>query len=164
MNMPEDHRPRRGPYPGVGFTKQVQDVNLGPLYDTLSGEITASLTGRLLGVARTSGMIRGVHLSCLASGKDDDYALSFSAAVKINEVAALATQPIIAHVSGEASQAKTTYSEAADTGITEMELNYAANEFSPGDIISWDFELTRTASPTTEMANIGIVVELEPNI
>ena len=162
--MPKDHRPRRGPYPGVGFTKQVQDVNLGPLFDTLSGEITASLTGLLLGVARTSGRIIGVELACLASGKDDDYALSFSANVKINAVAALATQPVIAHVSGEDSQVKTTYPEAADTGITEMELNYAANEFSPGDIISWDFELTRTASPTTEMANLAIIVELEPSI
>lgn len=162
--MPEDHRPRRGPYPGVGFSKQVQDVNLGPLFDGIAGDQTGDASGRFLGIARTSGKIVGVKLSCAASGKDDTNALNFQADVKINGVTCLSTKPKIEHVSGEASQYKTTYPEAADTGITEAALNYAANEFVPGDIITWDFDITRTASPTTEINTPSIVVELEPNI
>ena len=162
--MPEDHRPRRGPYPGVGFTKQVQDVNLGPLYDGFSGEFTADDHGRFLGIARTSGKVRGVQLSCLASGKDDSNPLNFEVDVQINGVTCLTTKPKIAHVSGEASQQKTTYPEAADTGITAAALNYAANTFGPGDVITADFDITRTASPTTEISFPGIIVELEPNI
>jgi len=159
-----DHRPRRGPYPSVGFTKHVQDVNLGPLYGGIQGAVTADSLGLPLAIARTSGRIREIQLSCVASGKDDTNALNFQADVKINGVTCLTTKPKIEHVSGEASQYKTTYSVEADTGITEAVINWAANEFSPGDIITWDFDITRTASPTTEISTPCIIVELEPAI
>jgi len=79
----------------------------------------------------------------------------------INGTSALTTKPKIAHVSGEAATQKTTL-ETGDTGITQCVVNAAANEFAVGDVITWNFEITRTASPTTEMFNPALVVEVEP--
>jgi len=64
-------------------------------------------------------------------------------------------------VSGEASQQKTT-KVAGDTGITQGVVSPSADDYSPGDVFTADLVLTRTNSPTTEMANVAIVVELEP--
>ncbi len=79
----------------------------------------------------------------------------------INGVSCLTTKPQVAHVSGEASSQKTTL-EAVDTGITQAVVNVAASEFAVGDVISWNMLLTRQASPTTEMSNPSVIVEVEP--
>ena len=152
-----------GPLPTQRFAQQVADVALPPLFGSLSGEVTVSVMGQPLGLARFDGAIVGVYASVLASGKDDTNDLNAEFDVKINGTTIFTTKPKIAHVSGEASQQKTTYPEAADTGITDAVINASAAEFSTGDMIDWDFVLTRTASPTTEMSQPSIIVELRPN-
>lgn len=152
-----------GPLPNPRFAQQVSDIALPPLVDCLSGEVTASVGGRPLGLARFDGSIVAVNLSCKVSGKDDSNDLYFEADVRINDTTVFTTKPQIAHVSGEAAQQKTTYEEAADTGITSAVINASAAEFSAGDVIEWDFLITRTASPTTEIADPCIMVELRPN-
>jgi len=132
-----------------------------PNMDCVSGEVTASKNSLSLGLARYGGKILGVGLSVLASGKDDTNSLYVEADVRINGVSCLTTKPKIAHVSGEASMQKTTL-ETGDTGITQAVVNQSANTFAVGDLISWNMELTRTASPTTEISNPSIIVEVEP--
>lgn len=159
--MPTEPRNYRGPFPDPAFDKQVAAVQMQFSMDTVSGEISASDGGRGLGIARYAGKILNAGLSVLASGKDDTNTLSVEADVLINGVSALTTKPKIAHVSGEASAQKTTL-ETGDTGITQCVVNAAACEFAVGDVIQWNMLLTRTASPTTEMSNPSLVVEVEP--
>jgi len=74
----------------------------------------------------------------------------------------LSTVPSICHISGEASQAKTT-KVTGDTGIIQAVIDEDANTFSPGDIFTVEIiGIKRTSTPTTEIANIVIVVEVEP--
>lgn len=159
--MPTEPRYYRGPLPNPAFDKQVAAVEMNLNMDTISGEVTASVGGRALGIAKYSGKILGVGLSVLASGKDDSNDLYVEADVMINGVTCLTTKPQIAHVSGEASQQKTTL-QTGDTGITAGVVDASAAEFTVGDIITWNMLLTRTASPTTEISNPSVIVEVEP--
>ena len=151
----------RGPFPNPSFDRQVAAVEMQPNMDCISGEVTASVGGRSLGVARYAGKILGVHIAVGASGKDDSNDLYFEADVMINGVTCLTTKPQIAHVSGEASSQKSTLN-TDDTGLTQAVVNVSASEFAAGDVLTWNMLLTRTASPTTEIANPSVIVEVEP--
>jgi len=152
-----------GPLPTQRFAQQVADIAMPPLQGSLTGDQTSDALVNPAGIARFDGAIVGFYVSVGASGKDDSNALSAEFDCKINGVTCLSTLPIIAHVSGEASQQKTSFPEAADTGITEAVIDPAAAEFSAGDVITWDFDITRTASPTTEMNAPCAIIELRPN-
>ena len=147
-----------GPLVSPGFKRQIHDQILVPLTHVESGEFTASANGIPLGAPRVAGKVSDVWLSVGASGKDDSNTLSLTADVQINGTTCLTTQPIIAHVSGEASTNKTT-KESGDTGVTQAVVSQSANSVSAGDMLTCNLTLTRTASPTTEMANAAIVVE-----
>ena len=151
----------QGPYPSVNFSKQVNEVAEPSQMVVFSGELTANKTGFPIGACKDGGEIVGVWLSVGASGKDDDTALSATLDIKINGTTCLTTSPDIAHVSGEASQQKTTKA-TGDTGITEAVLDSDANDCAAGDMITGSLTLTRT-SPTTEISNVAVVVEFEPS-
>jgi len=150
-----------GPYPSPGFKKQVAANQTAPMMATHSGEITASTPGMPLGASNVGGKVSDVWISVGASGKDDSATLSITVDVKINGTSCLTTTPVIAHVSGEASTNKTT-KISGDTGVTLRVLDSDNNDVSPGDMLTYDITLTRTASPTTEMSAVAIVVEFEP--
>jgi len=151
---------RLGPYPSAGFPKLVAANVLPPLVAVVSGELTSNVTSAPMGAARFSGYISDVWLSVAGSGKDDAATLSLTADVMINGTTCLTTNPVIAHVSGEAAQQKTT-KVSGDTGVTQAVLS-SSNSVSQGDVISYSLTLTRTASPTTEINNAAVVVEFEP--
>lgn len=152
----------QGPYPSVNFSKQVNEVAEPSLMVVFSGEMTATQSNFPFGAVKGGGEIVNAWLSVEASGKDDSETLSVALDVKINGTTCLTTNPAIAHVSGEASQQKTT-KEADDTGITQAVIDPDANDCVAGDMITGDLTLTRTASPTTEILNVAAVVELEPS-
>ena len=154
-------RRKKGPFPSPGAMQQIAANAMVPLMKSYSGELTDHIWKDPLGAAVLGGRVSEVFLSVEASGKDDTNTLSLEADVFINGTSCMTTLPVIAHVSGEASQQKTT-AVLGDTGITQGVVNPAANSFNIGDVISYDFELTRTASPTTEIKNPTIVVILEP--
>jgi len=154
-------RHKKGPLPGVGMMHQIAADAMVPLMDIYSGEITANVKGKPLGAANLGGRVSEVFLSVEESGKDDTNTLSIEGDVFINGTSCLTTKPKIAHVSGEASQQKTTV-VTGDTGITQSVMDPDNNAFSIGDVFSYDFNLTRTASPTTEIKHPVIVVRLEP--
>jgi len=150
-----------GPYPSPGFKRQVAANDPSPMVGTISGEVTASSPGRILGAVNVSGKVSDVWMSVGASGKDDSATLSITADVKINGTSCLTTPPVIAHVSGEASTNKTT-KVSGDTGVTQRVLDTDNNDVSQGDVLTYDVTLTRTATPTTEMNAVAVVVEFEP--
>lgn len=149
------------PYSSPHFSKQCEFAIGQSFGACVSGEFTANQMGTPIGAVKKAGTIANVFLSCIASGKDDSNTLSFTCDIFINGVSCLTTPPVIAHVSGEASTSKTT-KITGDTGITQAVMNQSANSLSPGDVVTYDLVLTRTASPTTEINTPCVVVELEP--
>ena len=154
-------RPISGPQGRFKENRFLAANIMPPMVATYSGEFTINSTGGVLGAAPRSGVVRDVWLSVSASGKDDTNSLYVEADVFINGTTCLTTKPKIAHVSGEASQQKTT-KVTGDTGVTQRVLA-STNTFNPGDIFTYNFELTRTATPTSEIDDVALVVEFEPD-
>ena len=152
---------KMGPFPTPGAMRQWAANEVSPMMALKSGEITGNITDAPLGASNVGGKIQDLWLSCEESGKDDTNTLSLTVDLKINGTSCMTTAPIIAHVSGEASTNKTT-KVSGDTGVTQAVVDPDANDLSPGDILTYDMTLTRTASPTTEMRNLAVVVAFEP--
>lgn len=149
------------PLPETGWSERLAHNVLPPLMATISGELTATTVVNL-GMARFKGAIKDVHLTLGSSGSDiagND--LSCAVDVRINGTTAISTQPVVAHVTGETAVQKSTKS-SSDTGITQAVLDYTNYTFDAGDLIEATLVVTRTASPTVEMANPCVIVELEP--
>ena len=90
------------PLPEVGWGQRLALNVMPPIQGTVSGEITATSVINL-GTPRFSGAIKNVWLSVGQCGRDDSgNTLSLSADVRINGTTVLATQPVIAAVTGEA--------------------------------------------------------------
>ena len=149
------------PYPSPNFSKQAESVLSQSFGAVVSGEVTANTGVIPIGAVKTAGRVGNVFLSINVSGKDDTNPLQVSGEVYINSVSCLTTKPSINHVSGEASQQKTTLI-TGDTGIAQAVMDTDNNSYNPGDVLTAALTVVRTASPTTEMAHIVIVVELEP--
>jgi hypothetical protein len=149
------------PFPSPAFGKQVEFAIAQSFGAAVSGEMTVHVRNAPLGAPKVAGKVANVFLSCEQSGKDDSEDLSFTCDVYINGTSCLTTPPAIAHVSGEVSQQKTTII-TGDTGITQAVMDADNFSFNPGDVITYDLTLTRTASPTTEILTPCLVLELEP--
>jgi len=150
----------KGPLPSPGILKQLA-AYLGRMEAVVSGELTTNVTNAPMGAAKINGRVQNVWLSVEQSGKDDASDLSFTVDVRINGTSCLTTAPIIAHVSGEVSQQKTTV-KTGDTGITEAVIDTDNNDVTIGDVFTYDLVLTRTATPTTEMLTAAVNVDIEP--
>lgn len=150
-----------GPFTQPGWRKRLAVNILNPLQGTYSGEVTADVNDFAIGTSRFAGEVVGVSLSVQASGKDDTNELNLSGEVYISGITCLTTTPKIAHISGEDSQNKTTIG-GLGAGTVEAVIDTTANTFSPGDVLSASFTVERTGSPTTEIKNPVILVELEP--
>jgi len=151
----------KGPWTQPGWRQRMAANILFPLMDCYSGEVKLAVENTALGCALTSGRVKSVWMSVQASGKDDDDALQISGEVFINGATCLSTLPAISHVSGEASQHKTT-KVTGDTGIQQGVVDVTANTFTAGDIFTYEFYLERTTPSDAEIAGPCIVVELEP--
>ena len=151
-----------GGWPSQHFPRLVSDAVSAPFVGTVSGEVAITKRGMPLGVVRYPCRVVAVNVSVLNSGKDDSSVPSCQVDVKINGTSCLTTLPIVAHVSGEAAQQKTTISGAADTGVTEAVINQAANSGSAGDVLTWDLIYTGNASPTSKAHNLIVIVEFDP--
>lgn len=150
-----------GPYPSVSFPEQVADKALPPLIGVFSGQLTVDTYNIPLGMVRTAGNVTDVAASVLESGRDDSNALSLEIDILINGTTCLTTKPKILGNKGKAGVSKTTI--ASGEGITEAVVDGSASSFSAGDIITAKLDITRTSTPTTEIQNVAILVELEPD-
>jgi len=149
-----------GPFPQPGWRKRISLNALDPMQATYSGELKATLGVGTIGAVRTSGRVNDYWISANACGQDDDAPLGITGELYINGTTCLSTKPTIYYVSGEASQTKTT--KASGSGITQAVIDRTADTFTPGDVLTYQITLARTASPDVEMSNLCIVVELEP--
>ena len=148
-----------GPRFPINQAAQIAADLPSPLFLTFSGEITATSPGHPLGACGISAKVRNVWLSVLGKGKINVNPLSIAADVLINGTSCLTTQPIIAASSATSTNGNTLTS---GTGITQAVVDGSANTITPGDFLSCDLTLVRTASPTTEINNVTVVVEIEP--
>lgn len=152
-----------GPLPTPAFQKQVSATVMTPLMGYISGEVSASTGQMPLGLARFPGRITGVYMSVGECGKRDSDVPRISGEVYINGVSCLTTVPAIGHVSGETSQQKTTFSDAADTGIQAAVINSSANTLAVGDVVTWKVTYSGNTSPNTKVRNPCILVEVTPS-
>jgi len=152
-----------GPFPSVAFHKQIGRDAMPPVQATFSGEMTVGVKLAPLTSPQRGGKVVDVWMSVNASGKSDSYQLQITGEVYINGATCLTTRPSIGHVSGETSQQKTTR-VTGDTGIKQAVVSATANAFTDGDMLTYKIDLVRTGTPTTEISNIVLVVELEPII
>ena len=152
----------KGPLPTPDFRRQVAQESFPPFVDGVSGEFTNSGEVRILGVAAFAGKVVNVIGSVAGSGKNDSSVPTVTFDVAINGTSIFTTKPIIAHVSGEVNQHKTSYDEADDTGITAAVINEDANTFAIGDILTWTAKYSGAAVPTTKIKSPSILVEVEP--
>jgi hypothetical protein len=163
--MTIETRGYKGPLPSPDFRQMVADEVMAPFTDMISGEFTATVV-RPLGIARFKGRVKNVILSVENDGVGGAMAETprLSGEVTINKTSIFTTKPSIGHVSGENATGlqKTTFSEAADTGIIQPVINESANSFVPGDILNWTAIYGGTGSAPLSMRSPGIVVEVEP--
>jgi len=153
----------QGPFVGGPAGNRLISANvLSPLVGTFSGEIAANKTV-VLGAAKAPGRVTNVFHSVESAGRElGANVLSLSVDVYINGTTCLTTKPVIAYVSGEEATNKTS-ANSQDTGITAGVIDADANSFVEGDLFTAKFILTRTASPSAEMKNAALVIELEPD-
>lgn len=144
--------------PTPGFQQQVLDVGANSLRASYSGQITVSKLGLPVGTSDIAGYVKDVWLSVGACGRDDSNTLSVAADLKINGTTCMTTQPKIYGKNGAASANRTT--AASGEGVIEAVIDDSAASVARGDVLTWDLTLVRTATPTTEMANAFLVVEL----
>lgn len=150
-----------GPLVDPSFPQMIAMTAEVPLSANYSGQMTADKLGVLIGSPRFAGRVYDIMLSVGTSGKDDTNPLSIAADVKINGTSICTTNPKISHISGEASQQKSTRQSGEDTGITPAVIS--DNDYNAGDVFTVDWDVTRTSSPTTEMANATLVISLRPD-
>lgn len=151
-----------GPLADPAEMRRIDRLVMPPIVGLVSGELTASRSRAVMGAARTSGIVTDAWISVYGCGRDNSNNLSGEVDIKINGTSIFTTTPKIAGNNGSASAQKTT-KVTGDAGIVAGVINPSARSFSPGDVFTFDFTLTRTASPTTEMSNLVVVAELEPS-
>ncbi len=142
----------QGPILGVGDLKKLAVNSQTPLIATFSGEIINNVFGLLAGAASVGGKLTNVSLSVGNRGRDTTDALALSADVRIGATSILTTPPAITMNSGEYA-----------TDLTTAVIDADNNQISRGQLVYVDLNLTRT-TPDTEMADVIVVVDLEPNI
>lgn len=122
------------------------------------GEVTADVTHPLF-AATTSGKISYIYGGVLENGSDGSNPLTMTYTVLKNGTTVSTTDAAIAKTAASDSRASTV---AAGTGITQAVLKTDGTaSFSAGDVFAVTFDITRTASPTTEITSpfcqVGVV-------
>lgn len=119
----------------------------------VAGNITSTLTSAPLFAPNFSGKVVGVVVALGQNGVDGSNALSTTVTVSKNGTAVTSTDPAIAKAAG--TGVKSTASSG--TGITQAVVKTDGTEsFVSGDYFSLTNTVARTASPSTEMANLVV--------
>ena len=154
-------REKAGPYPAPGWRKRIATEIQTPLAYAFSGELKANLYNATMGAATKNGLVKNVFLTVLNCGRDDSNPLQVTGEVYINGTTCLSTKPSIGGNASTAGTQKSSFDGVAST--TAAVVSSSANTFVKGDVFTCSLTLVRTASPTTEIRNPVVVVELEPD-
>lgn len=133
--------------PTVDFESKVNEYQEYDLQYTNSGDVTGSVSGGLVGLAKGTSRIKKVLFGANQKGRDDVDTLKLELDLKVNGSSILSTKPTIEGNSGEASAA-TYNSDAVISGEGNL---------SEGDRLTLDLDLTRT-TPDTEMSDVFVAV------
>lgn len=143
--------------PAPDFQGQVLE-SVKPFTYINSGEITATKHGIPVVAPDFKGQVEDVFIAVGGCGRDDSNALSIEADVKIGGTSVCSTKPKISGKNGAASTSR--HSFASGEGVVQGVVDEDNNGFDPGDMIMLNLDLTRTATPTTEIQNVIITVAL----
>jgi hypothetical protein len=145
------------PFPSVNFSKLVQkamSVQSMPLqvlsYDQ-SGEVTSSVIGQPIGTVLADGVLSDFVVSLANQGRDDTNDLSLSVDLLLNGASVLSTPVVLIGASGEAG-----------AHLVGDLPTFSTTDVERGDILTANYTLTRTASPTTEMNTLCSSVKIIP--
>jgi hypothetical protein len=133
--------------PTVDFESKVNEYQEYDFQYTSSGNVTSSVSGGLVGMAKGTSRIKKVLFGASQKGRDDVDTLKLELDLKVNGSSILSTKPTIEGNSGEASAA-TYNSDAVISGEGNL---------SEGDRLTLDLDLTRT-TPDTEMSDVFVAV------
>ena len=147
------------PLPGPGFSWQLQDGAeiVGFPMQTLSvkkaGNITASATAENMGIISVPGRINFVVVTAESLGLDAAEDLYISIDIKKNGTSIMNNLLVL----GSHGTDGTTQGSATSVDVDPGEYNVV-----PGDIITADIVLERTASPGpgVEMADVSVAVNV----
>lgn len=116
-----------------------------------SGDVVATVTAKVIGIARGAGVIDKAGFRVGNTGTDASNPLSLEGDVLINGTTIFSTKPVIAKTAADGAN-----SFASGTGVTVGVINAAANIVAANDIITAVLTLTRTASPSDEMDTVDL--------
>lgn len=135
-----------------------------PLVVAKQGSLTANNADNPAGVFPFDVKVVRVVGGVLTNGVDAINPLQVAFDVKKQASAAtsgtsvLSTLPVVAKAAGTGFRS----TAAAGTGITQAVINSAQETVAAGSLISVDFGITRTASPSTEIAGPFVIVWVAP--
>lgn len=125
------------------------------IHERVSGDLTASVDATLSHIARTAGTIADAGLRLGNTGADAANPLSLELDVLINGTSIFTTKPAITKAAADAAS-----TWAAATGVTPGVIDATKNILAAGDLVTYSLTLTRTASPTDEMADAFVQYEI----
>lgn len=121
----------------------------------IQGEVTADKLMTVF-VAPQAGKIVSIVGGVEENGSDASNPLTMTFTVKKGATAVCSADPVILKTAASDAQIDTA---AAGTGITQATIKSDGSEsFAVGDNIACLFDITRTASPTTEITTPSVIV------
>lgn len=149
---------RQPPYPGMVSLKHVVTNTPTAVSAAYSGAITTNIPNIQVGAASVDGEISDVWFALGDCGVDASHALYIEADVYINGTTCLSTRPR-SYARAAGARVNTI---ASGQYIRIASISTSANKVVRGDQITCDVVLTRTASPTTEIQNFVVCVDIQP--
>lgn len=127
----------------------------------VQGEVTSDQAGVWVFTAPAAGSIVSVIGAVVENGSDASNPLTMTFTVLKNATAVCTTDPSILKTAASDTKVSTA---AAGTGITQAVLKTDGScDFVAGDQIMVTFDITRTASPTTEITTPSVMVGVKFN-
>ena len=124
---------------------------------TYPDELKASFTDLLSFVATKEGAIMNAGLFLQSTGIDASNPLVCELDVEINDVSIFRTKPSLSNSATGAQASTFVAGYGAVVGVIDSEKAL----LNVGDVVTFDLALTRTASPSQEMAGATVIMEIE---
>jgi len=122
-----------------------------------AGDLTASLSDSLLGVAPIDGVVKDVVLSVGGNLETDTSADGVSATAKVNGVALTSADPELTDADGAGFR-----STARGDGATAVVKSDGTEQVSRGDVLTVDVTRDVVGSVTTEASDVVVMVTIQP--
>jgi len=133
-------------------------VGVLPIGYTHAGDVTASITGAVLGAVPCDGRIDAVVLSLGRNIESDQSGDGLAATVYVNGTTVTSTDPAITSAAGTGFR-----STAQGDGTAGVVKSDGTEQVSRGDLLTVDITRTAAGSIADEAADLAVLVILKPN-